>query len=44
MLVGDSLFSEEKITSISETTSTQTPSGFTEQDYKGEKEALKNCH
>lgn len=41
--MGDSLFSEGKTASISETTSTQTPSGFTEQDYKDEKEVLKNC-
>ena len=41
-LVGDSLLSEGRTASTSETTPIQTPSGFTKQDYKAEKEALKN--
>lgn len=42
-LMGDSLLSEGRTASTSETTPIQTPSGFTKQDYKAEKEALKNC-
>lgn len=42
-LVGDSLLSEGRTTSTSDTTPIQPPSGFINQDHKDKKEALKNC-
>lgn len=41
--MGDSLLSEGRTASTSNTTPIQIPSVFTKQDYKAEKEALKNC-